>query len=123
VSTLEELATDGIRLGIISNWDERLRVLLQRLKLDRMFETIVVSCEAGFAKPSPVIFELAAEKLGLPPASILHVGDSFEMDVQGARSAGFAALQLIRAEARPHPDAIRSLAELPARITEPISTC
>jgi putative hydrolase of the HAD superfamily len=120
--TLEELATAGVRLGIISNWDERLRVLLQRLKLDGIFESIIVSCEAGFAKPSPVIFELAAEKLGLPPASILHVGDSFEMDVQGARSAGFSALQLVRAVAPLQRDVIRSLAELPARIAEPIST-
>lgn len=121
VPTLEELATKGVRLGVISNWDERLGGLLRRLKLDGFFETIAVSCEVGFAKPSRVIFEQAAEKLGLPPASILHVGDSFEMDVQGAKSAGFAALRLIRAGIRPGADAIHSLAGLPARIAKPIS--
>jgi putative hydrolase of the HAD superfamily len=122
VPTLEELAIKSVRLGVISNWDERLKGLLRRLKLDGFFETIVVSCEVGFAKPSPVIFEQAAEKLGLPPASILHVGDSFEMDVQGAKSAGFEALRLIRSGTRPGADAIYSLAGLPARIATPIST-
>ena len=123
LSTLEELATKGVRLGVISNWDERLRVLLRRLKLDGFFETIVVSCEVGFAKPSPVIFERAARTLGLPPESILHIGDSFEMDVQGARSAGLKALRLVRA-ARPRSDAeaIHSLAGLPASMAKPIST-
>jgi len=123
LSTLEELATKGVRLGVISNWDERLRGLLRRLKLDGFFETIVVSCEVGFAKPSPVIFAQAAEKLGLPPESILHIGDSFEMDVQGARSAGLKALRLVRA-ARPRSDAeaIHSLAGLPASMAKPIST-
>ena len=120
--TLEELATKGVRLGVISNWDERLRVLLRRLKLDGFFETIVVSCEVGFAKPSPVIFAQAAEKLGLPPESILHIGDSFEMDAQGAKSAGLQALHLIRTATRPDADAIHSLAVLPATMAEPVST-
>jgi putative hydrolase of the HAD superfamily len=122
VPALEELATNGVRLGVISNWDERLRVLLGRLKLDGFFETVVVSCEVGFAKPSPVVFAQAAEKLGLPPASILHVGDSFEMDVQGAKTAGFEVLRVIRQGTGPSANAIHSLAGLAARITKPIST-
>src|ERR1051326_3418737 len=63
--TLDALASRGIRLGVVSNWDERLRVLLQRLRLDTYFETFAISCEVGFAKPSPVIFEHAAARLGL----------------------------------------------------------
>jgi len=93
---LDALASRGIRLGVVSNWDERLRVLLQRLRLDRHFETFAISCEVGFAKPSPVVFEHAAAGLGLPPSAILHVGDSEELDVQGAKSAGFQALRIVR---------------------------
>jgi len=96
VPTLESLAANGIKLGVISNWDERLRPLLRALKLQDYFEIIVVSCEVGFLKPSPVIFLQAAEKLGVAPGAILHVGDSFEMDVEGARGAGFQAAELRR---------------------------
>lgn len=94
--TLDALATMGIRLGAISNWDERLRPLLQQLKLSDYFEIIVVSCEVGFAKPASVIFEVAIKKLGLPPGSILHVGDNLSADVNGARAAGLRAVRIDR---------------------------
>src|SRR5262249_34931253 len=94
--TLKTLAAMGCRLGIISNWDERLRVLLERLDLNRYFDAAVISCEIGFPKPSPIIFEQAAARLRLSSTAILHVGDDFERDVQGARAAGFQACWLRR---------------------------
>lgn len=106
------LAAKRVRLGVISNWDERLRGLLQRLQLDHYFEVIVVSCEVGFAKPSPAIFASAAQKLGLPPEAILHVGDSTEMDVEGARAAGFAAVRILRSGKQNTVNEITSLAGL-----------
>ena len=109
---LDALATAGIRLAVISNWDERLRPLLQQLELSDYFETIIVSCEAGFAKPSPVIFENAIKKLGLPPESILHVGDNLTADVQGARGAGFRAVRIDRTSPAVADQQIGSLAEL-----------
>ncbi|MBC8096085.1 MAG: HAD-IA family hydrolase [Akkermansiaceae bacterium] len=110
--TLDKLAEEEIRLVVISNWDDRLRPLLKRLKLDQYFESLIVSCEVGFAKPSPIIFEQAASRLGLAPGDILHVGDSAEMDLRGARAAGFQAIQLKRGEEAKSPDVITSLAEL-----------
>jgi len=88
---LNALASREIKLAVISNWDERLRGLLSALKLDRYFATCAISIEVGFTKPSPVIFQQAAGKLGLPANSILHVGDSPEMDFAGATAAGFQA--------------------------------
>ena len=117
--TLEYLAANDIRLGIISNWDERLRILLRRLHLDGYFESIVVSCEVGFPKPSSVIFEHAAEKLGLPPASVLHVGDSAGLDVTGAKMAGLRAVRIRRGAASVAGEDIHSLSALPARIATP----
>jgi putative hydrolase of the HAD superfamily len=111
-AALDALASREIRLGLISNWDERLRPLLHELRLDRYFETIVISCEVAFTKPSTVIFEEAARKLGVAPERILHVGDSLQEDVEGARSAGFQALLLDRAEQTQPPDRIASLEEL-----------
>ena len=94
--TLDDLAGRGFRLGIISNWDTRLRPLLDSLRLEGFFELISVSCDIGFTKPSPVIFEHTIAKLGLPPDRILHVGDLYEEDVLGARMAGLHALQIDR---------------------------
>jgi len=115
VPTLEMLASEQVRLIVISNWDERLRKLLQRLRLQSYFETLVISCEVGFPKPSPVIFEHAAAKLGLPPKAILHVGDSAEMDLHGACAAGFQAVHLRRGAEHLQSAEIASLAELKDR--------
>jgi putative hydrolase of the HAD superfamily len=109
---LDSLASQDIRLAVISNWDERLRVLIERLRLRNYFETLIISCEVAFPKPSPVIFEQAAARLGLPAGAILHVGDSLEMDYQGARSAGFHALHLKRGAQSIGEDEIKSLADL-----------
>jgi putative hydrolase of the HAD superfamily len=114
--TLDTLAARGIRLGVISNWDERLRELLRRLQLDDCFETLVISCEAGVAKPAPAIFNQAASRLGLPPASILHVGDSLEMDVRGAEAAGLRALQIRRQPGPPEDRVLTHLSELTTKI-------
>ncbi len=117
--TLDALASREIKLAVISNWDERLRPLLRSLKLDRYFEAFAISIEVGFSKPSPVIFEHAAAKLGLPPGSILHIGDSPEMDIAGAQAAGFQALQIHRHLKAPADSGLDSLAELVAIIDKP----
>lgn len=114
--TLDALDSRNVKLGVISNWDERLRGLLRAFKLDQHFDTLAISCEIGSPKPSPVIFEEAAIKLGLPANAVLHVGDSLEMDVVGARRAGFHALRIDRNASKPAVETMISLAELPARI-------
>jgi len=109
--TLDELASRGIPMAAVSNWDERLRPLLKALNLDGYFEAVLVSCELYFAKPSDVIFEHALRKLGTPAAETLHVGDSAEEDLAGARAAGMQAL-LIDRQGDAGPDSIKSLADL-----------
>jgi putative hydrolase of the HAD superfamily len=110
--TLSALARLHIRLGIISNWDERLSPLLAVLGLAKHFEAIVVSCEAGATKPSPVIFQRASASFELSPEEILHVGDSAELDVVGAQAAGMQALEINRRAAKPTVRQITSLTDL-----------
>jgi putative hydrolase of the HAD superfamily len=109
---LEALGRRSLRLGIISNWDERLRPLLDRLELSRYFETIVVSCETGAPKPARPIFEQAMARLGCPPQALLHVGDSLDQDVRGAQAAGCQALWLRRGAGSRARGQIESLDEL-----------
>jgi len=53
---------------------------------------VLSSSDCGAAKPDPAIFHEAARRTGLPPSEILHVGDSWELDVEGALRAGFGAM-------------------------------
>lgn len=109
---LTRLRSHGLRLGIVSNWDLRLRPLLRALDLERQFDVVIISAEVGFSKPSPAIFLRAADVLGLAPQEILHVGDDPRQDYQGARHAGFQAVTLHRGLRRPEPRRIGSLRQL-----------
>ncbi len=109
---LQALKARGLKLGIISNWDNRLRPLLRRLGLDVYFEVIVVSCEQGVCKPSAELFAKACAALGSRPENTLHVGDHPHMDLHGARAAGLQARWLRRGRERSSGLQVGSLREL-----------
>ena len=110
------LASRDIRLAVISNWDDRLHGILRGLRLRKYLDIVLVSREVGFNKPSPVIFEEALRKLGLPPESVLHVGDNRGEDLDGARAAGLHGLELVRAGRHSRDDQIASLTEIAPRL-------
>ena len=85
---LIRLKAQGMKLGVISNWDERLRPILGQLELTSFFDAIVVSHEIGFCKPAPEIFREALRILQLSGQHVLHVGDSETEDVAGASGVG-----------------------------------
>jgi putative hydrolase of the HAD superfamily len=94
--TLQRCRARGLKLGIISNWDERLRPLLGQIGLAPYFDAIVISVEVGHRKPEREIFQRAVDLLQVSPAAVLHVGDSIDEDLRGAVAAGFQALLLER---------------------------
>ena len=109
LATLSALQAHALDLALVSNWDQRLKPLLAELQLTAYFKVIVVSCEVGFTKPEAGIFGAAQAQLRLPAESILHLGDSFDEDVAGARQCGWQALHLQRDQQPQAPDSIASL--------------
>jgi putative hydrolase of the HAD superfamily len=95
-ASLDRLRAAGIRLGVVSNWDSRLPVLLDRLGLAGRFDVLAVSALAGFEKPHPEIFRRALVGLGADPAGTAHVGDIPELDGAGAHAAGIRPILLER---------------------------
>lgn len=71
---------------------------LARIGLAPHFVGCLSARELGVAKPDPRVFAAACERLGLPPAQVLHVGDDWAMDVLGARGAGQPAVWVRRAD-------------------------
>lgn len=116
--TLVDLRARGLRLGVVSNWDTRLRGIVGGLGLDRLVDFVVISAEAGVRKPDPRIFEAALAKAGVRAEEALHVGDLPDEDVEGARRAGLRGVLLSRAKrmlsapAGAGVDVVRSLREL-----------
>lgn len=106
------LRARGCRLVVVSNWDISLSVVLAELGLWELLDGVVTSAEVRVRKPERAIFERALALAGAEPAQALHVGDSFELDVRGARGAGIAAVLIARSPSdAPADDAPRARAE------------
>jgi len=93
VAVVRALTNRGVPVISITNtarrgatWHEFLR---DHMGID--FSHIVSSADCGAAKPDLSIFQQAARTLGLAASEILHVGDRWELDVEGAQRAGFGA--------------------------------
>jgi putative hydrolase of the HAD superfamily len=84
------------QLAIVSNFDGRLRVILERSGISKYFGHIFVSSEIGADKPDPEIFRRAVKFLGLQPGDVLHVGDDPERDWHAAAAAGLSIFRLDR---------------------------
>jgi FMN phosphatase YigB (HAD superfamily) len=83
-------AQRGMKIGIISDYDPRLK--LKNLGLDDLPWSAVIACDSvGILKPSPRPFLAFADRLGVEPGMILHVGDREDTDVDGALAAGMRA--------------------------------
>jgi putative hydrolase of the HAD superfamily len=95
---LEVLENLGQRfqLAVISNFDGRLRMILEQLGIAKFFNHIFLSSELGADKPDPEIFRRALAFMRLAPGEVLHVGDDPERDWNAAASAGLSVFKLER---------------------------
>jgi putative hydrolase of the HAD superfamily len=83
-------------LGVISNFDSRLRVILEYLGVSKFFRQVFISSELGADKPDPEIFRRAIKMTSFPPTDVLHVGDDPERDWKAASAAGLSIFRLDR---------------------------
>jgi putative hydrolase of the HAD superfamily len=90
------LAARGVTLGIVSNTGRTpgviLRRVLARFGILDPFHVITFSDEVRVRKPRPEIFRLTLARAGVEPDRAVHIGDTPEADVAGARAAGMRAI-------------------------------
>jgi HAD superfamily hydrolase (TIGR01509 family) len=114
---LLSLLRSRYRLGLLTNGPSELQwEKIRVLSLAPCFSAIVVSGDLGIYKPDPRIFTHVLMRLGVRPCETLHVGDSLEADVVGAKGAGLGAAWVRPSEASSdgvRPDlAVTAVAEL-----------
>ncbi len=88
------------RLGVITNCDDDLFAASNR-RLGVTFDWIVTAQQAGSYKPDPHNFELALERIDLPPERILHVAQSLYHDHVTARTFGLSTAWIDRRHDKP----------------------
>jgi FMN phosphatase YigB (HAD superfamily) len=108
-------------LGVISDWGSSLGEIVEALGLGPYLDFVLASGAEGHAKPDPAFFRVALDRAGVEPHEAVMVGDSYQADVMGARSAGMDGVLLQRpgpgsrspAPETPGVPLIATLAELP----------
>lgn len=93
---LDKWQDRGVKLAVLSNFDSRIYPVLKALDLADYFSNITISTEVGAAKPNPKIFTHALTINGCKPEEVVHIGDSFDADYQGALAVGIEAIWLNR---------------------------
>ena len=82
----------GKTMGILTNGTALHQVKkLEILQLDQWFlkENMFISDVIGYTKPDVKAFETVQEKMKLDPEETWFIGDTFEVDVIGAKNAGW----------------------------------
>ena len=83
------------KLGVITNCDDDL-FAASEARLGVKFDVVVTAQQARRYKPNPRGFELMFERVGLPPARILHVAQSLYHDHVPAKRLGLSTVWVDR---------------------------
>ena len=96
VSDVLEKLQPRYELAVISNFDGRLRFILEQLGISKFFAHIFISSEIGADKPDPEIYRRALKFMNLKPDQVLYVGDDPDRDWKAAAAAGLSVFELDR---------------------------
>lgn len=116
---LRELAAAGYTLGIVSNFESWLDVLLERLGVLPLMSVVVVSGTEGVEKPDAEIFRRALARIDAAPERTVYVGDNPRIDVKPALEIGMGAVLVDRRGVHAgftESAVVRSLEQVPAVI-------
>lgn len=121
LSVLDMLRAGGHRLALVSNATSDTAQAWPHSRLARRFDVAVFSCEAGIAKPDPVIYRVAAQRLGVDAADCVFVGDGGDGELAGAAAVGMTALRTTEhndSDPRWNGPVVTALGDLPILLRE-----
>ena len=87
--TLSSLKVKGLKIGLVSNgFKQDIVYVLETLKLEKWFDSVVYIDSCNCAKPDKEIFLFALDQLHIKSNEAVFVGDSISYDYEGALSVG-----------------------------------
>jgi len=97
---LRDLRAKGLRTAVVSNCDHGTRPVVERLGLTEETDAVVLSFEAGVAKPDAGIYRKALDALGAAAEEAVFVDDQLAY-CEGAKAVGIRPYLIVRDDARP----------------------
>lgn len=92
--TLMELRRRGKKLALVTNADASEMAAWPESPIRDSFDDVIRSCDVGLMKPEPGIYLLACERLKLPPADCVFIGDGSSDELAGAKALGMTTVQM-----------------------------
>lgn len=116
---LEILRTDGLRIGLISNWSSHYIVthITSSLGIEEYFAPLVSSAAFGRIKPHPSIFQHVLDAWRLRPTEVIMVGDTLSTDIAGAAALGMPSI-LVDVEPNPSNEKYLAIIKPTYRVTQ-----
>jgi 2-haloacid dehalogenase len=112
---------ERFKLGVITNCDDDL-FAASEARLGTVFDWVVTAQQAKRYKPNPRGFELMFERVGLPPARILHVAQSLFHDHVTAKRLGLRTVWVDRRMGRDGGGATPPAAAIPDLVVPDMAT-
>ena len=111
---VDYLRGKGYRLHLCSNGFHEVQYRkLKSCGMDKSFDNVILSEDAGANKPSKIYFDYAFRKSGARPETTLMIGDNFNTDILGAKAAGIHTMFFNR-----HPEVFKATEEVDYEISE-----
>ena len=93
IQAISQLRANGWTIGIVSNATPDEVVYWSECPLRDVVDDAVFSCQIGYMKPDPEIYNLACGRLGIVPTKAVFVGDGGFDELQGAAAVGMRPVQ------------------------------
>lgn len=101
---IDKLKKEGYKIGLVtSSQPFKMKIAIQKMKLENIFGTIVTSEDVTQGKPDPMCYQIAAERLDAKPKECLVFEDSL-FGLQAAKSAG---MEVVRVSTTLTPDVLK----------------
>lgn len=95
--TIRRLRSVGYKIAVASNFDERLRSVIEGFGIKHDLDEVLISSELGWSKPNLKFYDAATSRLNATDRSrLLMIGDTYLGDVDAATKAGWDARHLVR---------------------------
>jgi len=94
VETLENLKKRGKKLGLVSNADVMEIALWKKSPIAHLFDSTLISCFVGYAKPDAEIYEMSMRDLSVQPGEAVFIGDGGSDELVGAKKVGLTTVMI-----------------------------
>lgn len=93
-ATIKSIKKKGYQLALMSNCSSAVSSLWPKQILHKYFDTSILSCQVGLAKPDPKIYALVCKKLSVKPHQCVYVGDGGDGELTAASECGMTPIRV-----------------------------